>query len=286
MRAHFGAKPLTSHAGNRENDVKVGIAGFGTIGKPVAAALQKGIDGLELAAVCSRDKDKARRNMEGLCDPVPVVSPQELADMCDVIVECVPKAAFRDIAEPALKAGRIFITVSGAGLLIHPDVVDLARDNKAQIILATGALLGLDAVRAAAEGEIEQVRMITRKPPFSLNGAPYLVKNNISIENLSEPLKVFEGTAREGAAGFPANVNVAAALGLAGIGPDRTTLEIWADPALERNTHRIEVEADSARFSLSIENVPSVENPGTGKITALSVIAALRALTAPLKVGS
>jgi aspartate dehydrogenase len=286
MRAHFGAKPLTSHAGNRENDVKVGIAGFGTIGKPVAAALQKGIDGLELAAVCSRDKDKARRNMEGLCDPVPVVSPQELADMCDVIVECVPKAAFRDIAEPALKAGRIFITVSGAGLLIHPDVVDLARDNKAQIILATGALLGLDAVRAAAEGEIEQVRMITRKPPFSLNGAPYLVKNNISIENLSEPLKVFEGTAREGAAGFPANVNVAAALGLAGIGPDRTTLEIWADPALERNTHRIEVEADSARFSLSIENVPSVENPGTGKITALSVIAALRALTAPLKVGT
>jgi aspartate dehydrogenase len=286
MRAHFGAKPLTSHAGNRENDVKVGIAGFGTIGKPVAAALQKGIDALELAAVCSRDKDKARRNMEGLCDPVPVVSPQELADMCDVIVECVPKAAFRDIAEPALKAGRIFITVSGAGLLIHPDVVDLARDNKAQIILATGALLGLDAVRAAAEGEIEQVRMITRKPPFSLNGAPYLVKNNISIENLSEPLKVFEGTAREGAAGFPANVNVAAALGLAGIGPDRTTLEIWADPALERNTHRIEVEADSARFSLSIENVPSVENPGTGKITALSVIAALRALTAPLKVGT
>ena len=99
-------------------------------------------------------------------------------------------------------------------------------------------------------------------------------------------MRVFHGTAREGAAGFPANVNVAAALGLAGIGPDRTTLEIWADPALDRNTHHIEVEADSARFSLSIENVPSEENPGTGKITALSVVAALRALTAPLKVGS
>jgi aspartate dehydrogenase len=286
MRVHFGAKPLMSHAGNREKDVKVGIAGFGTIGKPVAAALQKGIEGLELAAICSRDEDKARRNMEGLCDPVPVVGPQELADMCDVIVECVPKAAFRDIAEPALKAGRIFITVSGAGLLIHPDVVDIAREHNGQIILATGALLGLDAVRAAAEGEIEQVRMITRKPPRSLKGAPYLLENNISIENLSEPLKVFEGSAREGAAGFPANVNVAAALGLAGIGPDRTTLEIWADPALDRNTHRIEVEADSARFSLSIENVPSEENPGTGRITPLSVVAALRALTAPLKVGS
>lgn len=286
MRVHFGVKPVNCHEGNRESDVKVGIAGFGTIGKPVAAALQKGIDGLELAGVCSRDREKARRNMEGVCDTVPLVGPAELADICDIVVECVPKAAFRDIAEPALKAGRTLITVSGAGLLIYPEMVDLASNHNAQIILATGALLGLDAVRAAAEGDIEEVRMITRKPPFSLAGAPYLVDNDINIENLAAPLKVFEGTAREGAAGFPANVNVAAALGLAGIGPDRTTLEIWADPALERNTHRIEVEADSARFSLSIENVPSKENPGTGKITALSVIAALRALTAPLKVGS
>ena len=266
--------------------MKVGIAGFGTIGKPVAAALHQGIEGLELAAVCSRDQEKAKRNMEGRCDPVPAVDAQQLADMCDVIVECVPKAAFRDIAEPALIAGRTFITVSGAGLLIHPDVVDIARSNGAQIILATGALLGLDAVRAAAEGEIHEVTMITRKPPYSLAGAPHLAENDISIDNLDAPLKVFEGTAREGAAGFPANVNVAAALGLAGIGPDRTMLQIWADPALDRNTHRIEVEADSARLSFSIENVPSEENPGTGKITALSVIAALRGLTTPLRVGT
>jgi aspartate dehydrogenase len=286
MRAHFGAKPVSSHEEKGESAVKVGIAGFGTIGKPVAAVLHRGIEGLELAAICSRDQEKARRNMDGLCDPVPLVGPVELAEMCEIVVECVPKVAFRDIAEPALRAGRTLVTVSGAGLLIHPDVVDLARANGAQIILATGALLGLDAVRAAAEGEIHEVRMITRKPPFSLAGAPYLEDHAISVENLTEPLKVFEGTAREGAAGFPANVNVAAALALAGIGPDRTTLEIWADPALDRNTHRIEVEADSARFSLSIENVPSPENPGTGKITALSVIATLRGLTAPLKVGS
>ncbi len=97
---------------------------------------------------------------------------------------------------------------------------------------------------------------------------------------------MFKGTAREGARGFPANVNVAAALGMAGIGPDETTLEIWADPALERNTHTIEVEADSARLHMTIENVPSDENPGTGKITALSVIATLRGLVAPLRVGT
>ncbi len=97
---------------------------------------------------------------------------------------------------------------------------------------------------------------------------------------------MFAGSAREGARGFPANVNVAAALSLAGIGADRTRLEIWADPGVSRNTHRIVVEADSARFEMTIENVPSEANPRTGKITALSVIAALRALTATLKVGS
>lgn len=268
--------------------MKVGIAGFGTIGRPVARALDRGIEGLELVAICSRDRDKARRAMEdqALNNPVPVVSSPELAGMCDVVVECVPKAAFMEIAEPALKAGRLFVTVSGAGLLANPNIVELAREHGAQIILATGALLGLDAVRAAAEGEINEVRMITRKPPYSLKGAPHLDANNIDIDNLTAPLKVFEGTAREGAEGFPANVNVAAALGLAGIGADGTRLEIWADPGLDRNTHSIVVEADSARLTMTIENVPSDENPGTGKITALSVIAALRGLVAPLKVGT
>ncbi len=266
--------------------MKVGIAGFGAIGKPVARALDKGIEGLELVAVSARDYDKARRNMAELSREVPVVEAAALAAMADVIVECVPKAAFMEVAEPALRAGRLLVTVSGAGILANPDIVDMARQGGGRIILATGALLGLDAMRAAAEGEFHSVRMITAKPPKSLKGAPYLVEHEIDVENLSEPLKVFEGTARQGAEGFPANVNVAAALGMAGMGPDETRLEIWADPALERNTHRIEVEADSARFSMSIENVPSAENPGTGKITALSVIATLRGLVAPLRVGT
>jgi len=99
-------------------------------------------------------------------------------------------------------------------------------------------------------------------------------------------LLLFSGSAREGARAFPSNVNVAAALGLAGIGPDRTELEIWADPGKVRNCHRIDVESDSARLGLEIENIPTDENPGTGRITALSMIAALRGLTAPLRVGS
>ena len=100
------------------------------------------------------------------------------------------------------------------------------------------------------------------------------------------PKRVFTGTAREAARGFPANVNVAAALALAGIGPERTTIEIWADPGIDRNIHRIEVDADAARFSMQIENVPSAENPKTGRLTPLSVLAALKKLVAPLAVGT
>src|SRR5262249_58832445 len=105
------------------------------------------------------------------------------------------------------------------------------------------------------------------------------------VEASTAPTRVFRGSAREGAAGFPANVNVAAALALAGVGPDRTTIEIWADPTVERNCHQITVEADSARFTLAIENIPS-ENPKTGRITALSALAALRKLNAPLRIGT
>ena len=116
--------------------------------------------------------------------------------------------------------------------------------------------------------------------------APYLQRQGIDLGGLAEPLKVFEGPARAAAEAFPANVNVAAALALAGIGPDRTTVELWADPGVARNTHTVEVEADSARFRMSIEGVPSAENPRTGRLTPLSVIATLRRLVSPLQVGT
>jgi len=265
---------------------KVGIFGLGTIGTAVARALDDGIEGLSLEAVASRDDEKARRTLSSFGRSVAVVSAEALCDRCDVVVECAPKKAFREIAVPALAKGRLLVTVSGAAVLESSDLIDRAREGDGQIVLATGAILGLDAVRAAAEGVIESVTMVTRKPPRSLRGAPYLEANGIDIEGLDAPMKVFEGSALQGAKGFPANVNVAAAVGLAGVGPKRTMLEVWADPGADRNTHTVRVEADSARFSMSIENVPSEENPGTGKITALSVIATLRGLVAPLRVGT
>ncbi len=266
--------------------LRVAIGGFGAIGSAVARRLDAGIEGLRLTAVSARDREKAKERMAGFSNRVPVIPLGELAATADVVLECAPAAVFLEVARPALEAGRIFMPLSVGMLLSHPELAELARQRGGRILVPTGALIGLDAVRAAAEGEIRSARMVTRKPPRGLEGAPYLVERGISLDRLNGPLKVFDGSAREGARGFPANVNVAAALSLAGIGPDETRLEIWADPGLSRNIHRIEVEADSARFSMEIENVPSEENPRTGRITALSAIAALRGLVSPLKVGT
>ncbi len=265
--------------------LSVGIAGLGTIGAEVARALLAGdIPGLRLEAVAVRDAASVAERLGG--PVVDVVGFAELAARCEVVVESLPRALFRAVAEPAIARGGIFMPLSVGALLEEADLIDAARSSGARIIVPTGALLGLDAVRAAAEGNITSVTMVTRKPPLGLLGAPYLLEHGISLEGLAEPLRVFAGSARDGARGFPANVNVAAALSLAGIGPDRTQLEIWADPGVTRNTHRIVVEADSARLTMMIENVPSDQNPKTGRITALSTIAALRGLVSTLRIGS
>ena len=265
--------------------LKIGLAGLGAVGLEVARRIEAGIPGLVLTAVAVRDADKARRNLPQVGTGIALMPAQALAQACDLVVECLPPALFRAVASSVIEAGKLFMPLSVGQLLENWDLVAWAKETGARILVPTGGLIGLDAVRAAAEGAISSVTMVTRKPPNGLEGAPYLVERGISLKGLNAPRKVFDGTAREGARGFPQNVNVAAALSLAGIGPDRTHLEIWADPALDRNTHRIEVEADTVRFSMTIENVPS-EIPRTGRIVALSTVAALRGLVSELKVGT
>jgi aspartate dehydrogenase len=265
--------------------IRVAIAGLGSIGRVLARHLADGMPGLTLACAAVGNRAKAQAWLDAESIVCPLVELQEFPARADLAVECAPSAMIEGICRPMLEAGKRVMVLSAGALLPRPELVDLAKAHGGQIIVPTGALLGLDAVTAAAEGVIHSVRMVTRKPPRGLAGAPYLEQHEISVEGLNAPKRVFAGTARDGAAGFPANVNVAAALSLAGIGPDRTQMEIWADPSVERNCHNIEVDSDSARFSLAIENIPS-ENPKTGRITALSVLAALRKLTAPLRVGT
>jgi aspartate dehydrogenase len=264
----------------------VGIAGLGAIGLHLARALDAGVEGLKLLAVAARDHDKARANLAGFRNPPPLFDLEGLAE-ADIVVEAAPAAVFEAVATAAIRRGRIFVPSSVGALLPRMHLVDLARETGARIVVPTGALLGLDAVRAAAEGEVASVTIETRKPPRGLVGAPYLAQHGIDVMAVREEKRlVFKGNAYDAAQGFPANVNVAAALALAGIGPQRTTIEIWADPHVTRNTHTIRVEAEAARLTMTIENVPSEENPRTGRITPLSILACLRGLTSTLKVGS
>ena len=268
-------------------NLKVGIVGLGAIGLEIAKTIDsEKLPNMSLVSVSSRDLTKAQNKLETLKSKPKLTNIDETVILSDIIIESAPAAIFDEIAEATIEAGKIFIPASVGALLPRMHLIDRAKETGAKVIVPTGALIGLDAVRAAAEGKVESITLKTRKPPTGLAGAPHLIENNISVENLTEPKLVFEGTARDGARGFPANVNVAAALSLAGIGPDRTTLQIWADPSVDRNMHTIEVEADSARFTMTIENIPTEENPKTGKITALSLIATLRRLTAPLVSGT
>ncbi len=271
---------------SEQKSLCVAIAGFGAVGGVVARRLDLGIDGLTLTAVSARDRQRAEDRMADFRDPVPVLPLEELPKVADVVVECAPAAVFAQLAQPVLSAGKTLMSITVGALLENWHLVALATTHGTRIIVPTGALLGLDAVQAASEGHIESVRMVTRKPPAGLAGAPYLSEQGIDLTGLDQPLKVFDGNARDGVRHFPANVNVAAVLGLAGIGADRTQLEIWADPTVTRNTHHVVVDADSARFELKIENIPSLGNPRTGKIVALSIIAALRKLVAPVCIGT
>ena len=202
---------------------RVAIAGLGAIGRVVARRLADGMPGLTLACAAARDRAKAQAWLDAERIQCPLVELEAFPDLADLAVECAPAGLLERICRPMLAAGKTVMVLSAGALLPHPDLIALAKLHGGQIIVPTGALLGL------ARGHAD-------RPDAAL-------------------------------------------------GPERTRTEIWADPALERNCHTIEVDADSARFTLTIENIPS-ENPKTGRITALSVLAALRKLHAPLRVGT
>ncbi len=265
----------------------VAIAGLGAIGGAVAKALLSGsLPGLKLVAAAARDEMKARQTLGDLGREIPILTPEALATHADIVVECLPAALFDDVAIPAVEAGRTLMVLSAGALLERRALIDRAKETRAKILVPSGATLALDGVRAAAEGEIKSVNLITRKPPGGLAGAPYLVENGIDPDAIREPTLIYEGPVREAVRHFPANVNVAAAVSLAGIGPDRTVISIWADPMIDRNSQTVELVGDATRFSVTIESVPSPDNPRTSVMTPLSTIAALRRLVAPFSVGT
>lgn len=266
--------------------LRVGIVGVGTIGRAIARAIGEGKVKAVLAGLTGRDQAKARAFASAL-RPSPTVLPLPLLiQASDLVIEAATQDALIQMAPQILGAGKDLMILSVGALLGHEEWVKLARERGGKIHVPSGAIAGLDGVKGASMGQIRKVTMETRKPPAGLKGAPYLNQHRIDLGRVTEPTLIFEGSARQAVVGFPANVNVVAALSLAGIGPDLTRIRIFADPSVTMNIHRIRVEGEFGTLEITIENVPSETNPRTGRLSALSAIAYLERLTSTLQIGT
>jgi len=258
--------------------ISVGIVGMGVIGTEIAKAISNGIPGVALSGVSVRRPATA--------GAYPVRPLDELIRRSDLIVEAATQAALRDFGPDVLGAGRHLMILS-VGALVDTlgEWSRLAEQHGCRILVPSGAIAGLDGVKGAREGAITALTMETRKPPRGLAGAPYIERQGIDLGAIVRETLIFEGPATEAVRGVPANVNVVAALSLAGIGPERTRIRIYAVPGLTRNQHRVTVEGEFGRLRVEIENIPS-ENPRTGRLSYLSAIAMLRELGSPLRAGT
>lgn len=257
---------------------KVGIAGLGALGSAVARALTEGdgIHNMTLHAVSDINLDPAYK--------VPNVSFDELADQCDLVIECLPPHIVPDLTKAVLSKHKELVIISSSALLLHPEIMEHLRGSQGRILIPSGALAGIDAVRALAQAGIKRARIATTKPPRGFEGAPFIVDNKIDLTKIKTRQQLFSGNAFEAAEGFPANVNVAVTLSLAGIGPERTEVEIWADPAATSNMHEIFVESAYSTVTARVENKPDPQNPKSSVLAGQSIVSLLRGMTEPLVV--
>lgn len=263
----------------------IGIVGCGAIGKALVRAVESGKLAVRVAGVTSRTERSARLFLSAFASPPSYLALDELIATADLIVEAAGGEVVPELARKVFAARKDLMVISVGALVEHPDIIAESRRTGCRLYVPSGAIAGLDGIKSACVGQITHVTHTTRKPPQGLEGAPYLVEHGISLAGLQEEKEIFSGTAREACRGFPANVNVTGAVGLAGIGPDKTQVKIIAVPGLTRNCHDIDIEGEFGKLHVHIENVPS-ENPKTGKLTALSIIRAVQDAVDTVRIGN
>ena len=188
-----------------------------------------------------------------------------------MIIEAASQDAVRQYAVKALSEGKDLMVMSTGALLddeLFREISRIAEKRRRKVYVPSGAIVGLDNIKAAAVRPIEEVTLITRKPPRSFEGAPLIEKKRINLSSLEKPLLLFEGPAREAVKLFPRNVNVSASLSLAGIGPDRTKVRIIVDPQAKNITHEIRVKGEFGEIRTQTFNKPFPTNPKTSYIAA------------------
>jgi aspartate dehydrogenase len=263
---------------------RIGLVGCGAIGRVVARAIARGRISARLAAVCDLDPARARAAAALARPPARVTSLAGVARACDVVVECASAAAVPAVVRAADRAGRDVVVLSVAGLLARPRLLTAPR--RGRLLVPSGAVGALDVVRAARLGGLRRAVLTTTKPPAALAASPYVRARGLDLRALRRPRTLFSGSAAAAARGFPANLNVAATVALAGLGPRRTRVRIVADPAAHRNVHELRLEGRFGRACCRLENVPLPGTPRTSALAAYSVLAALRDLVTGARIGS
>lgn len=257
--------------------IKTGVAGVGAIGGIVCEALAEGrIEGMELVAV-AESRGQTRFDVPHMDFPA-------LAAAADIIVEALPPDIVPLLAKEVLSRGKTLVLISSAALLRFPEIRQMAETGAGRIMVPSGSLGGVDAVRGLYSMGIEKAVIRSTKPPRAYEGAPYIVEKSIDLGAITQKQLLFSGKASDVARAFPANTNVAVTFSLAGRGPEETEVEVWADPAATGNSHEITVESAFSRLNARIDNRPSPDNPKTSLLAAHSIIACLRQMTAKIAV--
>lgn len=267
--------------------MKVGIAGSGAVGRSIGAFVAGGrVPGLVLAGVCDADGARAAALAREL--GVPALRLEELLGACELVVEATAAAAMPGIVRAAVDAGTRVLALSVGGFALDADLADYVRARGGEVCLPSGGIVGIDGLLALRELGLERVEITTIKAPRSLAGAPYFQRPEKSalLENLDGPRLVFSGSAREAIAAFPANVNLAVTVSLAGIGVDRTRISIHADPAATVTRQRLLAVGGGCRLETEVAGPPLPENPRTSLLAANSVKALLRGLASAVRVGT
>jgi len=267
--------------------IRVGIIGCGTIGGQLAITCSgKMCNSIELIGICDQDDKKTALLKSLLKDRVPALKIDELIEKADLIVEAASALISADILKKAIVNKKDILIMSVGGLIGSEALLQDAQTAGIKVYLPSGAVSGIDGLKSGRAGSISSVTLTTRKPLKGLEGAPYLKEKNMKLAGIKDETVIFDGNAKEAIKGFPQNVNVCAALSLAGIGAEKTRVKIVTSPAYTKNIHEVEIAGDFGKISTRTENIPSPTNPKTSTLAILSAIATLEGAVKNVRVGT
>ena len=267
--------------------LKIGIVGCGAIGSFLAKHIEKDFKNKsDLIGICDIDNKKAKLLSKFLQSKPAVLNLESLIRKSDLVIEAASSRVSYQIAVKSIRAGKNIMIMSVGGLIDKGNLFALAKKKNCAIYLPSGAISGLDALKAASMAKIKKVVLTTKKSPRALKGAPFIERNKIDLDSIKKETVIFNGTAKEAIKGFPQNINVAATLSLAGIGARRTCVRIISSPQFRHNIHEVEVTGDFGRMVSRTENLPSPENPKTSYLAMLSALAMLKQILEPIKIGT